>query len=125
MKSLLTRQRAVLVTVILASFVVTSPGFASAKASAVKKNVRTYYIAAEDVTWDYAPSGHDLIDGKPIPLPWTNRTVWPKTRYIEYSDATFSTRKPQPEWLGILGPVIRAVVGDAIEVHFLNRTQKP
>src|SRR5579864_4676778 len=71
---------------------------------------RTYFIAAEDVSWDYAPSGHDLIDGLPIPLPWRNRTVWPKTRYIEYTDATFSVRKPQPEWIGIMGPVIRAEV---------------
>jgi len=86
--------------------------------------MRTYFIAAEDVSWDYAPSGHDLIDGLPIPLPWRNRTVWPKTRYIEYTDATFSVRKPQPEWIGIMGPVIRGEVGDKIVVHFLNRTQK-
>jgi multicopper oxidase len=86
------------------------------------KTTRTYFIAAEDVNWDYAPSGQDLIDGMPLPLPWRDKTVWPKTRYIEYTDETFSSRKPQPEWLGILGPVIRAVVGDAIEVHFLNRS---
>jgi hypothetical protein len=126
MKSLFTPQRAALVTIVLASFVVIAPrGSASTKAHSAKRTVRTYFIAAEDVTWDYAPSGHDLIDGKPIPSPWTNRTVWAKTRYIEYTDATFSVRKPQPEWLGILGPVIRAVVGDMIVVNFLNRTQKP
>jgi len=86
---------------------------------------RHYYIAAEDVTWDYAPSGRDLLDGRPIPQPWAQRTKWPKTRYIEYTDATFSIRKPQPEWLGILGPVIRAEVGDEIIVDFLNRGQVP
>ncbi|HUA16469.1 MAG TPA: multicopper oxidase domain-containing protein [Verrucomicrobiae bacterium] len=85
--------------------------------------VRTYYLAAEDVSWDYAPAGHDLISGLPIPLPWRNHTVWSKTRYIEYTDATFTVRKPQPEWLGIMGPVIRAEVGDEIVVHFLNRTK--
>jgi hypothetical protein len=86
---------------------------------------RHYYIAAEDVTWDYAPSGRDLMHGGVIPQPWTTQTRWPKTRYIEYTDATFSTRKPQPEWLGILGPVIRAEVGDTILVDFINRSQAP
>src|SRR5262249_49399813 len=41
---------------------------------------------------------------------------------IEYTDSTFSTLKAQPEWLGILGPVIRAEVGDIILVTFLNRS---
>jgi hypothetical protein len=85
---------------------------------------RRYYIAAEDVTWDYAPSGRDLMHGRAIPLPFA-KTVWQKSRYIEYTDATFITRKPQPEWLGILGPVIRAEVGDEVVVEFLNRSKNP
>ena len=84
---------------------------------------RHYYIAAEDVTWDYAPSQHDLMRGSVIPPPWTVHTQWPKTRFIEYTDSTFSVRKPQPEWLGILGPIIRAEVGDHVEVEFLNRSK--
>lgn len=83
---------------------------------------RHYYIAAEDVTWDYAPSGLDLVEGHPIPQPWAKQTKWPKVRYIEYTDATFKVRKPQPEWLGILGPIIRGEVGDTILVEFFNRT---
>lgn len=86
---------------------------------------RHYYIAAEDVTWDYAPSGRDLIHGGIIPYPWTLQTRWAKTRYIEYTDATFTTLKPQAEWLGILGPVIRAEVGDTVVVDFLNRGHAP
>ncbi len=86
---------------------------------------RHYYIAAEDITWNYAPSGMDLLEGQPIPLPWGTKTSWKKTRYIEYTDSTFSVRKPQPEWLGILGPIIRAEVGDAILVDFLNRSSMP
>jgi hypothetical protein len=86
---------------------------------------RHYYIAAEDVTWDYAPSGRDLLYGRPIPQPWGLRTKWPKSRYVEYTDATFTVRKAQPEWLGILGPVIRAEVGDSIMVEFLNRSRNP
>jgi manganese oxidase len=84
---------------------------------------RHYYIAAEDVTWDYAPSSRDLLGGRPVPLPWGPHTKWAKTRFIEYTDNTFSIRKPQPEWLGILGPIIRAEVGDTIIVDFLNRSR--
>lgn len=86
---------------------------------------RHYYLAAEDVSWDYAPSGMDLTMGRGVPLPWATQTRWSKVRYIEYTDATFSLRKPQPEWLGILGPVIRAEVGDSIVVDFLNRSALP
>jgi len=84
---------------------------------------RHYYIAAEDVTWDYAPSGHNLLTGEPLPQPYLQKHQWPKTRFIEYTDNTFTTPKPQPEWLGILGPIIRAEVGDDILVEFLNRTR--
>lgn len=86
---------------------------------------RHYYIAAEDVVWDYAPGARDLVHGIALPAPWREQTRWNKTRYIEYTDATFSVRKAQPEWLGILGPIIRAEVGDTIFVHFLNRSQLP
>jgi len=82
---------------------------------------RHYYIAAEDVTWDYAPSGRNLLNGNPIPQPFALKLRWAKTRFIEYTDDTFTVPKRQPEWLGILGPVIRAEVGDEIVVDFLNR----
>jgi FtsP/CotA-like multicopper oxidase with cupredoxin domain len=80
-------------------------------------NTRHYYVAAEEVQWDYAPAL------KKVPGPWTGNTRQKKIRYIEYTDETFKTRKPQPEWLGILGPIIRAEVGDTVLVHFLNRTR--
>ena len=85
---------------------------------------RHYYIAAEYVDWNYAPSGRDLLMGRPIPAPWSARLTWPKTRYIEYTDATFTKKKQQPEWLGILGPIIRAEVGDKVVVDFFNRTRE-
>lgn len=86
---------------------------------------RDYYLAAEDVEWEYAPAGSDLMRSVMIPRIYRERTNWPKTRYIEYTDATFTTRKPQPDWMGILGPVIRGEVGDTIFVHFLNRSKRP
>jgi hypothetical protein len=88
---------------------------------------RQYYVAAEEVTWDFAPSRKALIHGhgpsEAIPKPWARNTRKKKVRYVEYTDSTFTTPKPQPEWLGILGPVIRAEVGDIIVVHFLNRAK--
>lgn len=87
-------------------------------------HLRQYYIAAEEGMWDFAPSGRNLMANGPIPLPYIN-TRYRKIRYIEYTDATFKVKKPQPEWLGILGPIIRAEVGDTVRVHFLNRTSLP
>ena len=87
---------------------------------------RHYYIAAEDTTWDYAPSKADLIHSDMLPPdPRHAGTTWPKTRYVEYTDTSFSTPKEQPPWLGLLGPIIRAEVGDTILVDFLNRSAKP
>lgn len=90
---------------------------------------RQYFIAAEDSMWDFAPSGKNLVHCHPeatpceIPEPWTNSHSFPVTRFIQYQDASFKTPVPQPEWLGILGPIIRAEVGDTIKVRFCNRTQ--
>lgn len=84
---------------------------------------RHYFIAAEDMPWNYAPSGMDLLSATPIRQPWSLKLQWPKTRFVEYTDNTFTTRKPQPDWLGILGPIIRAEVGDEIVVEFLNRAR--
>jgi FtsP/CotA-like multicopper oxidase with cupredoxin domain len=95
--------------------------------AAEEPRTRQYYLAAEEVQWDYAPSRRNLLHGAAhpsgIPAPWTHTTRQRKVRYIEYTDNTFTTRKPQPDWLGILGPVIRAEVGDTILVHFLNRSK--
>lgn len=94
----------------------------------VGAQTRQYYIAAEDGTWDFAPSGKNLVhcaETAPceIPEPWTNSHVFPATRFIQYQDAEFKTSVPQPEWLGILGPIIRAEVGDTVKVRFCNRAQ--
>src|SRR5829696_9830761 len=98
---------------------------------------RTYYIAADEVAWDYAPSGINEISGEPFGEqenvfvergPDRIGKVYLKALYREYTDATFTTLKPRPaEWqhLGTLGPVIRAEVGDTIVVHFRNNTRFP
>jgi FtsP/CotA-like multicopper oxidase with cupredoxin domain len=86
---------------------------------------RTYYVAAENVDWNYAPLGRDPIFDRALPEPWGLRVVYPKLQYIEYTDATFATRVVAPAWRGILGPRLRASVGDTLEVVFFNRTHHP
>jgi len=95
------------------------------KVSAPK--VHVYYIAADDVIWNYAPRGRNLT-GTPGPENEAGDTslTFRKAVYREYTDATFSTLKPRPpEWehLGILGPLIRAEVGDIIKITFKNNTK--
>ena len=75
--------------------------------------------------WDYAPGGIDPYTNEPIPSPWGDQTKYNKVLYIEYTDDTFTTKKPQPQWLGILGPVIRGVEGDTLKVVFYNKANKP
>ena len=98
---------------------------------------RTYYIAADEVKWDFAPSGINHITGKPFDdvanVYMENGKdrigkVSLKAIYREYADATFTTLKPvDDKWqhLGILGPVIHAEVGDTIKVVFKNNARFP
>jgi FtsP/CotA-like multicopper oxidase with cupredoxin domain len=86
---------------------------------------RHYYIAAEQVLWDYAPGGRNEVCGDPLPSTLIQERVASKVRYIQYTDATFTTRIPETPSLGILGPVLRGVTGEFLVVHFLNRAGQP
>lgn len=97
----------------------------------------TYYIAADEVEWDYAPSNMNKMmgmkfEGYPLTFieqgPHRIGKVYRKAVYREYTDETFSRLKPRsPEWehAGILGPIIRAEVGDTIKVYFKNNATRP
>jgi len=86
---------------------------------------REYFVAAEKVSWDFAPQKKDLMNNTPLPSPWGDKTVYAKYQFIEYTDASFSEKKQQDKHLGILGPIIRGVGGDTIKVTFKNRTENP
>jgi hypothetical protein len=98
---------------------------------------RTYYIGADKVVWDYAPDGHNEITGKPFDViadtyvrrgPGRIGSRYVKCLYRGYTDATFTHLKPRPAedaYLGFLGPVIRAQVGDTIRVVFRNSCPFP
>ena len=89
---------------------------------------RLYYIAAEEVDWNYLPNGPNVA-GLPITESEggpPRQTGFRKAIYREYTDATFTAVKPRPvqwEHLGILGPLIRAEVGDVVRVVFKNNTK--
>jgi FtsP/CotA-like multicopper oxidase with cupredoxin domain len=105
--------------------------------NAASGKTRTYYIAADQVEWDYAPSGLNQITGEAFDEdanvfvengPDRIGKVYLKSQYREYTDASFTTLKPIPDkWkhLGILGPAIQAEVGDTIVVWFKNNTPYP
>src|SRR6266478_2990342 len=84
-----------------------------------------YFIAAEPDQWDFMPGGSDPICGMTPSADVIAKHLVRKVRYFGYTDATFTQRVPQPQRLGILGPVLRGVVGDFLEITFLNRTALP
>jgi hephaestin len=54
--------------------------------------------------------------------------VYRKAVYREYTDGTFTTRKqraPEDEYLGLLGPILRAEVGDTLKIVFKNNASRP
>jgi hypothetical protein len=91
---------------------------------------RTYYIAADEVSWNYAPAGRDITFGRALPhlLPGQLGWAYQKLLYRRYSDATFRvlTVLPQQDrYLGSIGPILRAEVGDSLVIVFKNNTRVP
>lgn len=52
-------------------------------------------------------------------------STYKKSVYKQYTDSTYTTEIPKPGWLGFLGPIIRAEVGDTIKVHLKNFASRP
>ena len=81
---------------------------------------RTYYVAVDEVDWDYTPLGMDHM----MDMPFDKNAkmyveqgkhqigrVYRKAVYRQYTDGTFTTlQKRTPEWehLGLLGPALHA-----------------
>ena len=99
--------------------------------------VRQYYVAADELDWDYAPSGIDQMMGMPFEGvaklymehgPHRIGHIYKKAIFREYTDATFAKLKPRsPEWehAGMLGPILHAEVGDTIKILFKNNGTHP
>jgi hephaestin len=109
----------------------------AAAADAPAGKTRIYYVAADEVNWDYAPSGRDEAMGMPFDAVAKGFTetsanhigrVYKKAIYREYTDGTFITLKPRPPqeaYLGLVGPILHAEVGDTIKVVFKNNGTHP
>jgi FtsP/CotA-like multicopper oxidase with cupredoxin domain len=99
-----------------------------------RATTRWLYIAADEVAWDYAPLGYNVVSGQPFDDvanvfvqqgPDRIGDTYLKVLYREYTDASFTGLKPvPPEWqhLGVLGPLIRGVVGDTLKIVFRNNS---
>ncbi|KAL0973846.1 hypothetical protein UPYG_G00211980 [Umbra pygmaea] len=91
---------------------------------------RSYYIAAQEITWDYGVSKpHQLITpserrrGMRKFLPKYKKVVF--RAYTERDFQTPCTRGETKEHLGIMGPIIKAEVNDLLTVIFKNMASKP
>jgi FtsP/CotA-like multicopper oxidase with cupredoxin domain len=98
---------------------------------------RRYYIRADEVAWNYAPTGRNQITGQPFGDqentyvargPGRIGATYLKCLYRQYTNASFTTLAPRPAsdaYLGFLGPVIRAEVGDTIRIQYRNSCRIP
>uniref|UniRef100_A0A8C3LGQ5 ferroxidase n=1 Tax=Chrysolophus pictus TaxID=9089 RepID=A0A8C3LGQ5_CHRPC len=101
--------------------------------------IRQYFIAAEEIIWNYGPSalnhftGQELIADSESSVFFERSETriggsYKKAIYKEYTDGTFTAHKkrlPEEEHLGLLGPVIKAEVGESIRVTFRNNASRP
>jgi FtsP/CotA-like multicopper oxidase with cupredoxin domain len=122
---------------VLAVYLVLLAGPRPGPAVAADATTRTYYVAADRVSWNYAPDGRNDITGEPFDdvantfvAAGEDRigSTYAKSLYREYTDSSFSTIKERPaawEHLGDLGPVIHAVVGDRVRIVFRNNLDRP
>lgn len=99
-----------------------------------KSGERIYWIAADEVLWDYAPSfsidpmsGNEFTEDQRVFVEQGIGRRYLKSIYREYTAGfgALKQRTSREAHLGILGPVIRAEVGDRIIVHFRNNTRFP
>ncbi|OPJ66660.1 coagulation factor V [Patagioenas fasciata monilis] len=91
-----------------------------------------YFIAAEEVTWDYAPSIPASLDRHYKAQHLDNFAnligkKYKKAIFRQYTDASFTKRleNPRPKETGILGPIIRAQLNDKVKIVFKNKASRP
>ncbi|GCC38702.1 hypothetical protein chiPu_0017218 [Chiloscyllium punctatum] len=97
---------------------------------------REYYFGIREISWNYAPSGKNIIAGITINKdehasvylkrsPTRIGSIYKKAVYIEYTDGNYTKEVPKPEWLGFLGPMIKAEQGDVVIIHLKNFASRP
>ncbi|XP_033372729.1 ceruloplasmin isoform X2 [Parus major] len=101
--------------------------------------IRQYFIAAEEIIWNYGPSAVNHFTGQELIVDSESHIFfkqsetriggsYKKAIYKEYTDGSFTEYKKrlaEEAHLGLLGPVIRAEVGERIMVTFRNNASRP
>ncbi|XP_051869845.1 coagulation factor V [Pristis pectinata] len=80
-------------------------------------SVRLHHIAAVEIEWVYSKRGRQSS--------LAETETFQKVVYKEYHDSDFTREKVGPEWRGLLGPTLRAEVGDTLKIHFKNKAAYP
>ncbi|XP_013861800.1 coagulation factor VIII isoform X2 [Austrofundulus limnaeus] len=92
-----------------------------------QSNIRRHFIAAEEVTWDYAPHlkpTDSKLQSRYLPAaPHHLNYRYKKVVYVEYTDASFTQRKNNVTML--LGPTLKGQVNDQIHIIFKNLASRP
>ncbi|KAE8293886.1 Ceruloplasmin [Larimichthys crocea] len=97
---------------------------------------REYFLRIEEVSWNYAPSGMNVIQNRTLDedehasvyLKRGLQRIGPtykKAVYKQYSDGTYRTEVTKPDWLGYLGPLLMAEQGDTVIVYLRNAASRP
>ncbi|KAJ8280402.1 hypothetical protein GJAV_G00054140 [Gymnothorax javanicus] len=106
------------------------------KLSVIECITRNYYIGIKEELWNYAPTGKNLITGNPavedeqasVFLRQDQHHIgstYKKAIYKEFTDLNYDQEILKPDWLGFLGPVLKAEVDDVIIVHLKNFASRP
>uniref|UniRef100_M4A5L1 Coagulation factor VIII-like n=1 Tax=Xiphophorus maculatus TaxID=8083 RepID=M4A5L1_XIPMA len=89
--------------------------------------VLNHYIAAEEVTWNYAPHlkpTDSQLQSRYLPSsPHHLGYTYKKVVYVEYTDGSFTVRKNPSRTL--LGPLLKGRVNDQISIAFRNLASRP
>ncbi|XP_048361787.1 ceruloplasmin isoform X2 [Sphaerodactylus townsendi] len=102
----------------------------------VRAENREYYIGITETTWNYAPGMKNIISGRPFSEdeqasvflqqgPDRIGRIYKKAIYTQFTDSSYTRSVEKPFWLGFLGPILKAEVGDSIKVHLKNLATRP
>ncbi|XP_042370206.1 ceruloplasmin [Plectropomus leopardus] len=100
-------------------------------AACVSGTTRTYFIRIEEVNWNYAPSGMNIIQNRTLQEdeeasvflqkgPQRIGSTYKKAVYKQYTDGSFRTEVMKADWQGYLGPLLMAEEGDTVVIQLRN-----
>lgn len=130
------RQKAVGVILITTAIILILAIFILIPLTSTEKYTRYYYIQAEEITWNYTPQGRNVVEDRDFDLYEQQYTTqqnnrigsnYKKARFIGYIDDNFETPLESIDaeaHLGLLGPIIRAQVGDTLIIKVSNTLDK-